>query len=652
MWAAGPTPGALAEVAAEGGTPALSAEILRVELDAKDNAAHFVIKISSSSDGYNSYMLKRRYKQFDGLHASLKARYNGLPELPGKSFTLLTGGGEAEKAENRRLPLTGYLRTLLADPVLAKSDEVASFLELSSALDLFAKLHKKDVMHAALMTAKDEELEHMRSRLATVSSDRSSAQAQASLLREAVQEGELARQQLREQLRAAEDRLAGEERRSEKAAALLADASAAADHAERKAASLQQSLQQAHEEEAAAAAAAAAAAEAAATARVADLSEQLVMADRHANELRQELVTQRAATEAAEERLSALHDRLAATEAAITANATDIETRYAAAVSELASARTEIGELQSAATATSALCQSAQAEAAELRAALQLANAAVSEAEVARAEREVAHVEAVELWKRRAEGSDDPAARFEGAAATQVVPASEGPWSDISISSETAAQLAAAETRVKELSALLAIAEGREKELVDLLASAEAREKELRDMLTMERAATAEQMNAISQKCMAEQANAATGPISGHARHDTDSLPTLPTLPTPAQALSSYTVAVPSANEGTPSGRYRWLYTLCVTCGAVTYTIPKRYSEVKALHKRLAASSLHLPRLPPAHAFATQDAQFAEKRRAELATYFDELLCLPTLRGSSELASFLELGVLLRRSMA
>ena len=51
MWAAGPTPGALAEVAAEGGTPALSAEILRVELDAKDNAAHFVIKISSSSDG-------------------------------------------------------------------------------------------------------------------------------------------------------------------------------------------------------------------------------------------------------------------------------------------------------------------------------------------------------------------------------------------------------------------------------------------------------------------------------------------------------------------------------------------------------------------------------------------------------------------------
>ena len=48
------------------------------------------------------------------------------------------------KAEGRKEGLTGYLRTLLADPVVGGSEELSHFLELSSASELFTKLHEKD----------------------------------------------------------------------------------------------------------------------------------------------------------------------------------------------------------------------------------------------------------------------------------------------------------------------------------------------------------------------------------------------------------------------------------------------------------------------------------------------------------------------------
>ena len=37
----------------------------------KDEHAKYVIKVSSSADGYNSFHVRRRYRQFDTLHAQL-----------------------------------------------------------------------------------------------------------------------------------------------------------------------------------------------------------------------------------------------------------------------------------------------------------------------------------------------------------------------------------------------------------------------------------------------------------------------------------------------------------------------------------------------------------------------------------------------------
>ena len=100
-------------------------------------------QVSTSHDGYNSYRINRRFRQFDTLHSALARAYKGLPELPSKRPA--SGEGFLER---RSAALTVYLGALLADPVLAVCDEVRSFLELSSAEQLFKKLQEKDVYGA------------------------------------------------------------------------------------------------------------------------------------------------------------------------------------------------------------------------------------------------------------------------------------------------------------------------------------------------------------------------------------------------------------------------------------------------------------------------------------------------------------------------
>ena len=95
--------------------------------------AIFTIKIASSSDGYNSYRVKRRYRQFDTLHTTLRATYRGLPELPSKA----SGKDDETRAAARKEGLTSYLRTILADPVVSKSDDLAIFLELHPSQELY-----------------------------------------------------------------------------------------------------------------------------------------------------------------------------------------------------------------------------------------------------------------------------------------------------------------------------------------------------------------------------------------------------------------------------------------------------------------------------------------------------------------------------------
>ena len=62
--------------------------------------------------------VRRRYRQFDALHAVLKLGYRNLPELPGKGG--MSGGrGDQKFIDKRRDGLSAYLRALIADPVLA-----------------------------------------------------------------------------------------------------------------------------------------------------------------------------------------------------------------------------------------------------------------------------------------------------------------------------------------------------------------------------------------------------------------------------------------------------------------------------------------------------------------------------------------------------
>lgn len=49
---------------------------------------------------------------------------------------------------------------------------------------------------------------------------------------------------------------------------------------------------------------------------------------------------------------------------------------------------------------------------------------------------------------------------------------------------------------------------------------------------------------------------------------------------------------------------------------------------------------------------STQTEKFAERRRGELDAYLARLMAEPDLRGSRELHSFLELGLLIRRTNA
>ena len=56
----------------------------------------------------------------------------------------------------------------MADPVLAGSDDVRSFLEFGSAEQLMNKLHEKDLMVNVLVGEKDKAHEQLRKRLAEV----------------------------------------------------------------------------------------------------------------------------------------------------------------------------------------------------------------------------------------------------------------------------------------------------------------------------------------------------------------------------------------------------------------------------------------------------------------------------------------------------
>ena len=137
---------------ANGNRPTMTAEVVAVE-DVQEKSV-FVVKVSTAHDSYNSYSVRRRYRQFDALHAVLKLGYRNLPELPGKGG--MSGSRDQRFIDKRREGLSAYLRALIADPVLAGCDDVRSFLEFTSAEQLMGKLHEKDLMVNVLVGEKDK----------------------------------------------------------------------------------------------------------------------------------------------------------------------------------------------------------------------------------------------------------------------------------------------------------------------------------------------------------------------------------------------------------------------------------------------------------------------------------------------------------------
>ena len=761
-----PPPGVIAEMARQ---PGLSAEIQRIEFKGNETSAYFVVKISSQSDGYNSYLVRRRYQQFDDLQKALKAKFSGIPEMPGKTLSVFGNSKDAAQqlAESRKQPLTQFLRVVLADPVISKSDEVANFLELSSALELFAKLHKKDIMSQALIATKDEEIENLRTKLAAATTDRSKARAEAASLRESLEEGEAVRRQLREKLQVAEERVAEEESKAEKNAALLADASAKAGSAEREAAATKKALEQARTKAAADAEAASAeharllarlevceqqTAEARRTLSIRE--EQLEAAEVQISETRQALSERDADLEAvtkamadaealerrlreteqtlhierttwekqkasielgrceAEEKAAQLSDKLAAAEASAAAAAaalqrasaellsakttaaesisalearavageaqadslrrtldraeatareavaslssgTSLESKYAVAVGELALARSSIGEAQAASAAAQATAEAAQAEASELRAAWQQCRAELDEARAAHVVTDAANAEVLALSRRALQDLEERANRAERL--SHAMEASDGDDATLLEKANWAlrAALGSAEAKIEELGTAL--------ERERAAAAEHAADLAAMKLAAVERQTALGAMGGRSSLGNGTGSSAGSGAGGGGSNRGdggggalsrSGSARPSSGLPSPSQVLGSFTVSVASSREGGPENGFKWLYAIAVECGTVSYQVPKRYSDFKALHYKLATLGLRgTPKLPPAYAFSSQDAKFAERRRVELDAYLAALVQQPQLRSSVDLHTFLELSMLLRRSV-
>ena len=153
-------------------------------------SATYIIEVSTASDGYNSYKIRRRYRQFDTLHAALKDSFRGVPELPGKGG-LLKGKDFLDK---RKEGLNTYLNKVVEDPALIANEDVRrchsapargpkrphprphppscmaelgaatapaasqvrTFLELSSAEQLLHKIHEKEIQFTTLVLSKDQ----------------------------------------------------------------------------------------------------------------------------------------------------------------------------------------------------------------------------------------------------------------------------------------------------------------------------------------------------------------------------------------------------------------------------------------------------------------------------------------------------------------
>ena len=100
--------------------------------DGKPPVTYFLIEVRI---GASAYVVRRRYKDFDKLHADLCSAYgkHAVPAIPPKQ---LLKNEDAEFVRRRQVQLATYLDGVVSDKVLSMSAEVCAFLECEAGSQL------------------------------------------------------------------------------------------------------------------------------------------------------------------------------------------------------------------------------------------------------------------------------------------------------------------------------------------------------------------------------------------------------------------------------------------------------------------------------------------------------------------------------------
>lgn len=549
--------------------------------------------------------------------------------------------------------------------------QVRSFLELSSAEQLFNKLQEKEHFLNLSMLEKDKALEAQRKRVAALSADYGRAQnalheLQAQLF-EAARERETAKAAVDAALDLARQQVTSLEKALALAQAETADATQAREVAEQQLAIQQQVATSCASEVSAQRRVAGAAAERAAEAEAGatSLRESLAAAEAQLREAEIQLKAMRREHADAAERALAAEVECAAAKAAASRDAAEVCSAKAEAVAAANDLRTaqedaerlrlrleefeaqhhlEMEDVRSRATvaqqelrAQAAAAAAADAERSELQAAQDEAMRAAREASSAR-------LAAVEAQR------DEMRARL---AAVEALRGEEGGVA----ATERAPELHEAASR-HEVSAALREAEALRLELASAVAEAEAIRTDL-SRRNAELARANERAHELSAAVEGLTSAAAEAPQpSTPCRPSPVSLTALaltPTLPSATEVLGSLQVKVTACVKKEEGSVWWWVFQVRVTTAGLSFLLVRRYSQFVRMHDRLRALPLppgRMPLLPRKQRYTTQSERFAEKRRAALDVYLGEVVADRELRQTLALQAFLELGALLGRTVS
>jgi len=539
---------------------------------------------------------------------------------------------------------------------------VRSFLELSSAEQLFQKLQEKEHFLNLSMLEKDKALEQQRMRVAALSADYGRAQVGIQELQTQLQEvysiyiyiasshqhflqAARERESDRAANRAALD-LARQQGEFLERALSAAQAEAAEARAARATAAAQNAIQQQL--------AASAAAEAAALrAEAAAARDRLAEAEAREGSLGESLETERELRSAAEAAVGLLVPQVAAAEERAISAETEAAWLKAAARAVAEAERMAVEELEEiklkleskGAEQSAALAE----HLAQMEKARALVAAVIEDARTASAAEAEAEADGIEM--RRALEAAAAAAR-EAATARQA--ALEAQRDQLRARLATAEAVtesqgqegAGAAEAAGELAAAWREVEALRLELASAAAETAAVRRDLSSR-SAELARSTQRADALRATMRGQEAR------SPEARSPPAPRLLAPLLPSASEALDSLQVRVAACVRKEEGGSWWWAYQVRVVVAGHAFLLVRRFSQFARMHERLRALPLpegRLPPLPPKRRYATQNERFAEERRAALDVYLREVVAEAECCQTLALQGFLELGALMGRT--